>query len=356
MTNRKQIPFWKYLIFSIIALAVAAGIGMQLFNIFVISALAISEVKRFSLLVFIILLLLAGSMYYATKRNKNNIALAILFKRYSYLFLSNAVILGYIAISASLFFEIKPSFFAVDYTNNKVTHLFDFEPDPDFNPQLARIIDSKFTPDGEYLQFTVGGFRSNPEAQGAIYRYHLKDKRLERITELDSNNGFADFSKDNASMVFRSGRNGQMDIYIKENDSVINLTNSPAKENFPVISYDGNQLAFCSDVNGKDMSGVVKTMDVFISKRLSDNSWSVPKQLTSYSGQEGHPHFSPDGKWLIYTTEEFGINDEQPLVQPYIFSPQMYGEITVIRLEDGKKYRLTHNKWEDGAPLWISGN
>ena len=75
-------------------------------------------------------------------------------------------------------------------------------------------------------------------------------------------------------------------------------------------------------------------------------------------GTEGAscPFFSPDGEWLIYASEEFGINDEQPLVQPYIFSPQMYGEITAIRLADGEKFRLTHNKWEDGAPLWLKEN
>ncbi|MFT6679605.1 MAG: Tol biopolymer transport system component [Gammaproteobacteria bacterium] len=96
-------------------------------------------------------------------------------------------------------------------------------------------------------------------------------------------------------------------------------------------------------------------MDIYITNRLIDNSWSEPKQLTRYTGQEGHPHFSPDGEWIIFTTEKFGINDEQPLVKPYIFSPQMYGEITAIRLEDNKQIRLTHNKWEDGAPLWITG-
>jgi hypothetical protein len=58
---------------------------------------------------------------------------------------------------------------------------------------------------------------------------------------------------------------------------------------------------------------------------------------------------------LIYTSEEFGIFDEQPLIQPFIFSPQMYGEIVVLRLSDGYKIRLTHNKWEDGAPLWVRG-
>lgn len=122
------------------------------------------------------------------------------------------------------------------------------------------------------------------------------------------------------------------------------------------INIFGKKPAHRKSANryGKDIDGVVKTMDIYLMEKQADDSWSEPRQITSYEGQEGHPHFSPDGQWLIFSSEEFGINDEQPLVQPYIFSPQMYGEITAIRLEDGRKVRLTHNKWEDGAPLWIT--
>ena len=155
-------------------------------------------------------------------------------------------------------------------------------------------------------------------------------------------------------MVYRSGMTGNLDIFLKEDNNLTNLTNSTDRENFPIISHDGNKIAYCSDVSGTDKDGIIKTVDIYLIERQPDNSWSNPKQLTSYEGQEGHPHFSPDAKWLIYASEEYGINDEQPLVQTYIFSPQLYGEITAIRLEDGHKVRLTHNKWEDGAPLWLN--
>ena len=355
--KRKVIAFWKYILFSILALGIAVGLGMGLFNRFVINSLPINEVKWFAVILAVVLLLVGLITWFLhKKRRSNNKEVAPLFKHYSFMFFSNSLILIYIAIFCGSFFDIRPDFYSVDYTTNEVTHLFKFEPDPNFNPQLVRIIDTKFTPDGEYLQFSVGGFRSDPKTQACVYKYHLKDKTMERITDLDSNNGFADFSSDNSSMVFRSGSTGNMDIYIKEKETITNLTNSPAKENFPVISHDGNKIAFCSDVNGVDKNGKVRTMDIFVANRLTDGGWSKPKQITSYTGQEGHPHFSPDGKWLIFTSEEYGINDEQPLVQPYIFSPQMYGEITAIRLEDGYKVRLTHNKWEDGAPLWITSN
>lgn len=354
--KRKTIAFWKHLIFSIVAIASIAFVGIQTDSKMFLEVLPMSEVKQF-LLISTCIFLVLGFMAYLIFRKRREVqkSIASLYKLYSVMFIIYAALVLYSYVFISSFFHTGKEFYTADYSNNEISHLFDFVPDADFNPQFANIIDTKITPDGQYLQFSVGGFRRSPNAVGSIYRYHLEDKSLERMTDLDSNNGFADFSQDNKVMVFRSGRTGNMDIYVQENDEITNITNSPDKETFPVISYDGNKIAYCSDVNGIDKDGVVKTMDIFMVERTA-NGWSEPTQLTTYSGQEGHGHFSPDGEWLIYTTEEFGINDEQPLIQPYIFSPQMYGEITAIRLSDGAKFRLTHNKWEDGAPLWQKGN
>lgn len=351
--KRKTIAFWKHLIFSVVAVVSIAFVAKETDDRFFFDVLPIAEVKQFLFIgaaIFLVLGLLAYAAF--KKRNAAQKPIASLYKMYAFMFIPYALIVLYAFLFISSFFKKEKDFYAVDYAKNEIAHLFNFQPDADFNPQFANIIDTKITPDGKYLQFSVGGFRKSPNAVGSVYRYRFDDKSIERMTDLNSNNGFADFSEDNKVMVFRSGRTGNMDIYVQENDSIINITNSPDKETFPVISYDGNKIAYCSDVNGLDKDGIVKTMDIFITERVN-NSWSQPKQLTTYSGQEGHAHFSPDGEWLIYSSEEFGINDEQPLVQPFIFSPQMYGEITAIRLTDGEKFRLTHNKWEDGAPLWI---
>ena len=61
------------------------------------------------------------------------------------------------------------------------------------------------------------------------------------------------------------------------------------------------------------------------------------------------------GTPVFQALQNFGIMDEQPLIQNYFFSPQMYGEIVALRLRDMKKIRLTHNKWEEGAPQWVKG-
>ena len=354
--QRKSIAFWKHLIFSVLAVVIVLFIGKNTDDLMFFNVMRLSIIKSYLLVAAAVLLTLGlGAYFLYSKRKQAQNPIASLYKLYAFMLIPYAIIICYAGLMLSSFFNTEKDFYAVDYASNKIEHLFNFRPDPDFNPQFSNIIDTKITPDGQYLQFSVGGFRRSANAVGGVYRYHFKDKQIELMTDLNSNNGFADFSEDNKVMVFRSGRTGNMDIYVKENDAIVNITNSPDKETFPVISYDGNKIAYSSDVTGVDKDSIVKTMDIFLRVR-ENNGWSEPKQLTTYAGQEGHAHFSPDGEWLIYSSEEFGINDEQPLVQPYIFSPQMYGEITALRLSDGKKVRLTHNKWEDGAPLWLKGD
>ena len=351
--KRKFIAFWKHLIFTVVAVIIVLFIIKTTDDQLFFNSMPLNTIKSFLIIVAVALLALGIMSYFLFKKRESmQKPIASLYKLYALMFIPYALVVLYAGFFLSSFFNTEKDFYAVDYANNEIEHLFNFRPDADFNPQFSNIIDTKVTPDGNYLQFSVGGFRRSPQAKGGVYRYQFENKSLELVTDLESNTGFADYSEDNKVMVFRSGRTGNMDIYVEENGTTTNITNSPDKEAFPVISYDGNMIAYCSDVNGLDKDGVVKTMDIYITERTS-NGWGEPKQLTSYQGQEGHAHFSPDGEWLIYTSEEFGINDEQPLVQPFIFSPQMYGEIVAIRLSDGEKFRLTHNKWEDGAPLWM---
>lgn len=353
--KRKEIAFWKHILFSVSSVFIVVCLINLLDQWVGFQALSMNRVKFFLVVVLMVVLIILGLSYwiYKKRKSKNN-PMASLYKLYAMMLFGVAIGLVYMVLFTGDFLRSTTTFYMLDYNTNEAQKLFDFKADKVFNPQSTSVIDTKFTPDGTALLFSVGSFRGNPKAQGAIYKYDLESKAIECLTPLDANYGFADVSADNSTMVFRSGETGYMDIYVKENGMVSNLTNSVAKENFPVISHDGNKIMYCSDVNGKDLQGIVKTMDVYLIERQSDNSWSTPKQITTYSGQEGHPHFSPDGNWMIYATEEFGINDEQPIVQSFIFAPQMYGEIVAERISDGKKVRLTHNKWEEGAPLWIS--
>jgi len=66
-----------------------------------------------------------------------------------------------------------------------------------------------------------------------------------------------------------------------------------------------------------------------------------------------HPRFSPDGKWIVFTSSRGVFNDEWLNT---IGIPQPYGEIWAIPIANGKStgpaVRLTHDKWENSLPCW----
>src|SRR5262245_11049238 len=76
------------------------------------------------------------------------------------------------------------------------------------------------------------------------------------------------------------------------------------------------------------------------------------RRVTNTPGLNMRPRYSPDGEWLIITSDRGGFNDESPLMQEVMFLPQPYGELYALRLKDGYIQRLTHNKWEDGLGTW----
>ena len=74
------------------------------------------------------------------------------------------------------------------------------------------------------------------------------------------------------------------------------------------------------------------------------------RRLTQSLGPDMHVRFSPDGEWIVYTSQRGGFNDELDL--SFTEAGQPYGEIYAQRLSDGLVVRLTHNKWEDGPVAW----
>lgn len=208
-------------------------------------------------------------------------------------------------------------------------------------PQPVGIWKVKMNPDGT----GIPAVRVTPEG----------DKR---------NNAWPDFSKDGSRIIFRKDR----DLYWMDaaGQNVTKLTDHgnvdwaidtmPAWS--PVVSPTGDSLiAFTSTRTDRDFE--IYTLQIGPDgKPKTDSSGNTiaPQRITFNPGDDVHPRFSPDGKWLVFTSELGGINDEEPL-NP-IFNPQPYGEIWAVLLADGKPapnvkpVRLTQNKWEDGVAWW----
>ena len=224
----------------------------------------------------------------------------------------------------------------------------------------ARVFDVKYSDDGDLVTFTEGVFSGEGTDRADVWRMRPDASDRVNITQLAglggrTNEGMSAISPCGKRIVFRSSRNGHFNLYLMNIDgaSVRQLTNGAWRDNFPVFSPAGDEIAFSSNRDGiPDQSGY-RTFDNYILRLHPDGSPGESRRITNGSGQTSHPYYSPDGKWICYTSERGGINDEEPVVQEVVFAPQMYGDIYLQRLSDGLAIRVTHNKWEDGTVFWL---
>jgi Tol biopolymer transport system component len=204
--------------------------------------------------------------------------------------------------------------------------------------------------DGEWIAFTRGGWR-NPDSQGSIWKMRSDGSELQNLSrESPSHDSYPSFSGDGRLIVFRSGRSGHFDLYVMNANgtNIRQVTADPANKVFPVFSPNNRQIAFVSD-RGQEDAGL---FNVYLMDLNEDTTPAKIRQVTDNHVQNGHLAYSYDGKWLLFSSEQGGINDEEPLVEAVVFSAQSYGEIYAYRIADGMLIRLTHNKWEEGVSSW----
>jgi len=236
-------------------------------------------------------------------------------------------------------------------------HITELVPsDGAYNPR-RRFIDAKWSKDGEWITYMQGPFIGAPDAPAEIWKVRRDgSERVSLTPNSHSNEGMPDFSADGKRIVFRSGRSGHPDLYVMsaEGGAAQALTNDEARENFPAFSPVAPLIVFASDRDGDaNAAPGTRSFNLYTLSITADGKPGTLRRITDTPGHDAHPTFSPDGRWIIYTSECGGLNDEEPLIQEVFFSPQIYGEIYAQRLSDGFTVRLTHNKWEDGAPFWV---
>jgi Tol biopolymer transport system component len=219
-----------------------------------------------------------------------------------------------------------------------------------------RLFDIKWSDDGDWVTYTQGFFFGQGTDEADIWVMRADGSERRNLSEgTAANEGVAAFSPDAERLVYRSAREGRFDLYVSKRDGTEPkaLTSDEARENFPVFSPDGATIAFSSNRDGeRDRFGNL-TFDNYLLAVASDGTPGAVQRISDHPGQDSHPWFSPDGEWIVYTSERGGISDEEPMVQEVVFGPQMYGELFARRLRDGLEVRLTHNKWEEGNPFWL---
>jgi Tol biopolymer transport system component len=219
-----------------------------------------------------------------------------------------------------------------------------------------RVFDIKWSDDGEWLTYTQGFFFGQGTDEADIWIMRADGSERRNLSEgTAANEGVAAFSPDAEKLVFRTARDGRFDLVLSNRDGTERraLTADDARENFPVFAPSGDAVAFSSNRDGvRDRFGNL-TFDNYVLALAPDGTPGALQRISDHPGQDSHPWFSPDGEWIVYTSERGGISDEEPMVQEVVFGPQMYGELYARRLSDGLEVRLTHNKWEEGNPFWL---
>ncbi len=202
---------------------------------------------------------------------------------------------------------------------------------------------------GDWIVFANGPFFAPESAHGSIWKIRSDGTGSTNLTpNAQSNNAWPDISSEAGRIVFRSGRDGNFEIYLMDADGsdVRRLTNDPGRDTMPAISPDGRRVVFSSTRNGEH----AMDRDLYLLDLDDDGMPNQLRRLTQGPAGDMHARFSPDGQWIVYTTSRGGFNDEMYL--SFNDAGQNYGEIHAQRLSDGLVVRLTHNKWEDGAPAW----
>lgn len=170
----------------------------------------------------------------------------------------------------------------------------------------------------------------------------VASRELTVLTSGKDNLGFPSFSPDGSRIVYRSWREDGsalllMDLRTKE---VTPLLTGFGRVNFPSWSPVGDLVQFTSDRNG-DSNYDIYTIDV-ATRRTT--------RLTDLPDVDGHASWSPDGRWLAFSSTRQGFKDEAAL---HVRNPQASGDIYVMRADGSDVRIVTDNQFEDATTAWL---
>jgi Tol biopolymer transport system component len=215
---------------------------------------------------------------------------------------------------------------------------------------LATFSAMNWSKDGRWVVFTRGPLDLPlriDKMEADVWKMRADGSGSQNLTPNSPGfDGFPGFAGDGSQIVFVSGRDGSLDLYLMNADgtNLRRLTNEHAVALFPSFSPTSNQIAFVSNRDNPKS----QIFDVYLLDLDANGAPGKIRRITHDEGQHGHVQYSYDGKWLIFASEAGGISDEQAVAP----AGQLYGELYAFRISDGTMIRLTDNKWEEGMASW----
>ena len=161
----------------------------------------------------------------------------------------------------------------------------------------------RLSPDGRRLTMTIAA-----SGRSDIWVFDLPSGPLARLTTTGTLNDRPEWMPDGKSVLFRSNRGRLNAIWVQPVDGAgsarLLYEMKASKVDEGIVSNDGRYLAFQRDTTG--------VADLWY-KSLSGDTTPHPVETTAAA--ELSPRFSPDGKWLAYSSSESGAT--QVYVRPF---------------------------------------
>jgi Tol biopolymer transport system component len=203
-----------------------------------------------------------------------------------------------------------------------------------------------WSPDSQWIAFGFGAFFGARDAKPAKLMMIRADgsQPAKDLTKGSPNSGFPSWSPDGTRIAYRVW--GEHDYGLRmmtlADGSVKTLTTE--LDNFPSWSPNGDVIAFTRRIRGADEHDY--DYDIFTMKP----DGSAVTRLTTAPGNDSHSSWSPDGKYVLWSSARYGFKDEAPL---YDNSFQPFAQVFMMKADGSDQHALTRSRWEDSMPAVV---
>ena len=199
-----------------------------------------------------------------------------------------------------------------------------------------------WSPDGQWIAFGFGGFFNARETIPAKLMMVRADgsQQSKDLTKGLPNSGFPTWSPDGKRIMYRVWGDSDYGLRVMNLDDGSIKTLTTDLDNFPAYSPSGDLITFTR----RDP----KTLDYDIFTMRPDGTGI--KQLTTTPGNDSHSSWSPDGKYILWSSGRYGFKDEAPL---YDNSFQPFAQIFIMKADGSDQRALTYSRWEDSMPAIV---
>lgn len=205
-----------------------------------------------------------------------------------------------------------------------------------YHEKGAASFDPNWSPDGSTILFSIGHYFRAPGLPPAqIATIKPDGSGFTPIVDDGVTNGFPTWSPDGKQIVYKHGKH--LVVRTLADGKVTAINTGAHYDNFPKWQPHGDRILFTSDRDGG--------FDLYT---VRPDGTDV-QRLTRAPGSSAHSSWSPDGKWILFSSGRRGFKDEMAMSEGV---PQPYGEIFAMRADGSDVRQLTDNKWEDAVAGW----